>query len=477
MRSGRLIHGIKLICLMLVCLSPLAAMVFAGPKPIAQIHDSSSGTGSGYSAQVLSLWPVNGATSGATVKLWAQVGNISLYALPSNATVWFWVTGPNWGGTHWVGFASTAGLSPGIEKWYFLDWSIPANAPQGDYTYWAQVWTSIDISDWSKGQGFALTNGITPGKATLLLPNGITPSNMPTYTWTAVNTSTWYYLWVNDKTNSPKIQKWYTAEQAKCAAGTGICSATPGIALPEGSAQWWIQTWNDAGYGPWSDGVMFTMTGGLVAYYPFRGNANDESGRGNHGVVHGATLTADRLGNPNRAYEFNGTSDYIEALNPLPDMLSASVSFWVYINVFNSQRSMVFFEGDDTGGHDFYFAFWSGNRSGFVLKNNAYLPVPDSSLATGKWLHIVCISNNESRNMQIWLNGNKIAESSTEAIANAGYHEKLQLGRLAGGPMFPGSEYFSGKLSDIGFYNRALSESEIKYLYEVGSSSSGTGHQ
>ena len=45
---------------------------------------------------------------------------------------------------------------------------------------------------------------------------------------------------------------------------------------------------------------------GLVAWYPFNGNANDESGNGNHGVVNGAYLIADRLGNSSLAYRFDG---------------------------------------------------------------------------------------------------------------------------------------------------------------------------
>ena len=47
---------------------------------------------------------------------------------------------------------------------------------------------------------------------------------------------------------------------------------------------------------------------GLVAWYPFNGNANDESGNENHGTVNGATLTADRFGNVNGAYSFDGGS-------------------------------------------------------------------------------------------------------------------------------------------------------------------------
>jgi len=47
---------------------------------------------------------------------------------------------------------------------------------------------------------------------------------------------------------------------------------------------------------------------GLVAYYPFNGNANDESGNGNNGTVNGATLTSDRFGNANSAYSFDGVN-------------------------------------------------------------------------------------------------------------------------------------------------------------------------
>ncbi len=50
-----------------------------------------------------------------------------------------------------------------------------------------------------------------------------------------------------------------------------------------------------------------------IVYYPFNGNANDESGNGNDGVVEGATLTTDRLGNTSSAYSFDGTNDYIIA--------------------------------------------------------------------------------------------------------------------------------------------------------------------
>jgi hypothetical protein len=59
--------------------------------------------------------------------------------------------------------------------------------------------------------------------------------------------------------------------------------------------------------------VSADLSSGLIAYYPFNGNANDESGNGHNGTIYGSTLTADRMGNPNSAFYFNGTpSDCID---------------------------------------------------------------------------------------------------------------------------------------------------------------------
>jgi hypothetical protein len=54
------------------------------------------------------------------------------------------------------------------------------------------------------------------------------------------------------------------------------------------------------------------ITTGLIARYPFDGNANDASGNNNHGSLVGPVAsTTDRFGLANRAYSFNGTNTYI----------------------------------------------------------------------------------------------------------------------------------------------------------------------
>jgi hypothetical protein len=51
---------------------------------------------------------------------------------------------------------------------------------------------------------------------------------------------------------------------------------------------------------------------GLMAYYPFNGNANDESGNGNDAIVTQAILDVDRFGNENSAYYFDGLNSYMD---------------------------------------------------------------------------------------------------------------------------------------------------------------------
>ena len=58
-----------------------------------------------------------------------------------------------------------------------------------------------------------------------------------------------------------------------------------------------------------SSQAQLFLTNGLVAYYPFAGNANDISGRGHNGNNNGAVLTTDRFGITNAAYYFNGAAN------------------------------------------------------------------------------------------------------------------------------------------------------------------------
>ena len=70
-------------------------------------------------------------------------------------------------------------------------------------------------------------------------------------------------------------------------------------------------------------------TFGLVGAWEFTENALDSSGNGNHGVVHGATLTTDRFGNPNSAYSFDGVDDYIFVAPDLGGLTEFTKTLWL----------------------------------------------------------------------------------------------------------------------------------------------------
>jgi hypothetical protein len=81
--------------------------------------------------------------------------------------------------------------------------------------------------------------------------------------------------------------------------------------------------------------TIIDLTSGLIAYYPFNGNANDESGSipANNGLPIEAALTTDRFGNPNSAYILDGLNDYIKTNQPLTfnDQNVFSAVLWVKI--------------------------------------------------------------------------------------------------------------------------------------------------
>jgi hypothetical protein len=91
------------------------------------------------------------------------------------------------------------------------------------------------------------------------------------------------------------------------------------------------------------------LTNGLVAYYPFNGDSKDESGHGRSLTNNGAILTADKFGNPNSAYSFNGASSILIQTNETDSLVlrdSFTVSCWVNITRISGNYSLVRKDGD-----------------------------------------------------------------------------------------------------------------------------------
>ncbi|MBU6158436.1 MAG: fibronectin type III domain-containing protein [Bacteroidetes bacterium] len=205
------------------------------------------------------------------------------------------------------------------------------------------------------------------------------------------------------------------------------------------------------------------ITTGLVAFYPFNGNANDESGNGNNGIVNGATLITDRFGSENKAYYFDAASDNIYNSTIFTSVTSSfAISFWINPENFTNNPSGILETnvlGAVNGWNAFLFhtyingAAYCGtkadNISGrFILPNNTFF--------TKQWAHVVFTF--ENGDAKLYLNKSLIAAKSNMALPTLAWNG-FQIGYNTNG------RATLGTVDDIRIYNRALTQQEITYLY------------
>ncbi len=215
----------------------------------------------------------------------------------------------------------------------------------------------------------------------------------------------------------------------------------------------------------------YVPTNGLVGWWPFNGNANDESGNGNNGTVNGATLTTDRNGLANKAYSFDGIDDFITTNNITTNNTNWSVSFWYSsLNNTSFQIQNVLGLGTDTDGFGGAgFSISGGIAIGQCpIFNN--LPnkmlLNDASYECGNLLFSESYFNNNWYNVNIVFSNGSYSMfinslSSTNGILNNIILDKL----LFGTRDVLNFQFFNGKIDDIAIYNRALTQQEITNLY------------
>ncbi len=208
----------------------------------------------------------------------------------------------------------------------------------------------------------------------------------------------------------------------------------------------------------------YVPSNGLVGWWPFNGNANDESGNGNNGTVNGATLNTDRFGLVNAAYDFDGLSDFITVNNSASFNLiqGMTISIWFKSNS-NQQASIIEkfnpTNGPGDGGPQLVlrntdlvdFSIFHNNSGNFVYSN--------APSATSLWQHIVATWNGSQ--IKIFQNGVILDSIAFSQNLNPCL-EPLTIGKRA----FQSDLHFNGKIDDIAIWNRALTQQEITALYQ-----------
>jgi hypothetical protein len=219
----------------------------------------------------------------------------------------------------------------------------------------------------------------------------------------------------------------------------------------------------------------YVPTNGLVGYWPFNSNANDESGNGNNGTVNGATLTTDRFGVANKAYSFDGVNDFIEILNSASlnsATQSISISIWFNINNWYSVNNSGYFPimsksnlSASYGNYRNGLTISSSGIKGFYGTLNSDITGEDTlNFQLNNWNQIVYTINDANNSGSVYLNGILLIQGLT---SYTGWSTTNTLPLIFGMDKPGIVDYANGKLDDIGIWNRALTPQEISDLYNA----------
>jgi hypothetical protein len=208
-----------------------------------------------------------------------------------------------------------------------------------------------------------------------------------------------------------------------------------------------------------------SMTDGLVAYYPFNGNANDESGNGRNGTESGGVTYGE--GVIGKAANFDGRDDHIKVSNLNLEFTDFTVSFWIF--------PLSLWDWADPIGTDKWdqFEFHSTHDGSVYVgvsgdDGDRFTPdeIPSNTVVVNQWQIFTFIL--ENRIGKFYKNGELIATKRQGA-------PKKWTAFLLGSDSNPGN-LIHGSIDDIRIYNRALSDAEIQELY-TGQSCYDTGYE
>jgi archaellum component FlaC len=207
---------------------------------------------------------------------------------------------------------------------------------------------------------------------------------------------------------------------------------------------------------------------GLVAYYPFSGNAGDSSGNGNHGTVFDVMLTPDRFGNSQNAYLFNGVSSYIDITKSFFDnsWSDYTISFWIKPTSVLSTNGpgQTILNTNPHRGLDIGFSYLGSNKLYHFNQRDSYSPNWDLgddklnfNVTLNNWINVTLKKSNNQ--FSYYVNG--VFDKSTPiTYTTVSFLYSMRIGAIS----CCTPENFNGSIDDIRFYKRALTQSEITYL-------------
>ncbi len=210
-----------------------------------------------------------------------------------------------------------------------------------------------------------------------------------------------------------------------------------------------------------------SLAEGLVGHWTFDGTdtlatITDRSGEGNHGYFNGgATSSAKTIGVLGQALIFDGADDFVDFNSPSLASASFSIAGWVYRDVaaeFNhSWLSIGSAAGNDTALH---LRTTQSDEMVFDFYNNG-LTSDTGIFLEGQWNHVVYTYDVVAGSRTMYRNGVSVA-NETSGVAPYTGDTSGHIGKWIS------SEEWQGKIDDVRIYDRALTATEAKQLYNLG---------
>ncbi len=200
-----------------------------------------------------------------------------------------------------------------------------------------------------------------------------------------------------------------------------------------------------------------TLTDSLQAWYPLNSTVNDVSGNNLNATNNGATLSSDRFGNVNAAFQFNGSSSTI-ALPSDFDYEQRSISMWINISSFPSLPNYgTLYDSDHDAllfGKTAFTVYTEGGIKKISYNYGNTLAKVQANLNT--WYLITTTVSDSARS---YICDNLISTRAIDLI-----HSSSGLTNVSLGCNRMGQAHFTGKIDDVRIYNRALKKDEIYQL-------------
>jgi hypothetical protein len=237
-----------------------------------------------------------------------------------------------------------------------------------------------------------------------------------------------------------------------------------------------------------ANNLVDPLRAGLIAYYPFNGNALDESGNQYHLSIHDAILANNRFGEASKAYSFDG----VKAFMKIPGLMKAdslrefTISVWIKTEVLMDHCILSLLPKNTRQYCSSSLNFHNKQSSYEVIHKMVNRLTEDFCSASiigdntpnplNKWTHLVVVQRYKTEIGLFPVNGYSHYFNSTKLKGTSSGDNPIPIFFTSGGVIGCDNNsgnfdfnfrFTKGSIDDVRIYNRALSDDEIMQLYHL----------